>query len=192
MAERVYGQPRRAPRQCSDRLQLMPHSGYWPGKQKPNKDAVSGRRNGYAPALERRERRQRRQAGRASANGRGSDSGGGGFRSRPLANPSSRRRLGNRRAIRRRAVVAQWWQRLRHCTGRARRPSHCHRWCAFAPKVDSCARPPAAWAINDWRLLLRPVATCWLGRSDGAVADPCAGCISDEKGHVHWAAGGGR
>jgi hypothetical protein len=23
------------------------------------------------------------------------------------------------------------------------------RWCAFAPNVDSCARPPAAWAIND-------------------------------------------
>ena len=66
------------------------------------------------------------------------------------------------------------------------------RWCAFAPKVDSCAKPPAAWAITDLEALLRPVATCWLGRSDGAVADPCAACISDEKGHVRWVAGGGR
>ena len=22
------------------------------------------------------------------------------------------------------------------------------RWCAFAPKVDSCGKPPAAWAIK--------------------------------------------
>ena len=66
-----------------------------PGGEKPNKDAVSGRRNGYALAVERRERRQRRQARRTSANGRGSDPGGGGFRSGPLAHPSSRTRLGN-------------------------------------------------------------------------------------------------
>ena len=40
--------------------------------------------------------------------------------------------------------------KVRHCTGRAGRPCRIvTRWCAFAPKVDSCARPPAAWAIND-------------------------------------------
>ena len=35
--------------------------------------------------------------------------------------------------------------KVRHCTGRAGRPCRIvTRWCAFAPKVDSCARPPAA------------------------------------------------
>jgi hypothetical protein len=131
----------------------IPVIGRWrperPGGENPNKDAVSGRRNGYAPALERRERRQRRQARRTSGNGGGSDPGGGGFRSGPLANPSSRTRLGNRRAIRRRAVVPNGGKGHGLQTGRAKRPSHCRPLVRFAPKVDSCARPPAAWAIND-------------------------------------------